>query len=159
MRMSPLVRGAAVVGLLALGCSGLFGYGNELGETNAATGKPFKLDFTASKEDGASHKVWLEYAVDHTQNFQVTGSFELKRGKQTVDSWTMNLKADGSPVGGGRISLNKKSTNFNGKGSTSETVKLVNLPDLKKGEKLRITGRFQPGPGTTLKKARLVVTD
>lgn len=155
-------RAALVLtGLLALGCSGLFGYGEEFGATTLQDGSGFKLDFTAGDNPEATYQLWLEYDVSHTSAYQLGGTLDFKRKTGGNESYTLDLTDSGSPIkgGSGRMSLNKRQTNLNGKGSMSETVFLTDLPKMKPGEKARIVGTVTTAKGTTLNSARLVVTD
>jgi len=71
----------------------------------------------------------------------------------------MKLSENGSPVAGGRFTLNSSKTQSGGQGRVSETIYLVELPALPIGTSVSISGTFTAAPGTTINQMRLVVTD
>lgn len=160
MRLRSSHLAAATALLVALGCSGLFGYGDELGETPVQSGSPFTLAAQVSDVEGAEHKLWLEYEVEHSKPFRITGNVKLVHKGAANDVWTIDLtEGDGPVKGEPRVSLNRRSGQVNGKGTHSETIRIAKLPDLRPGQWVKVRGRLDADSGTRIVSARLVLTD
>ena len=144
--------------LLVLGCSGLMGYGTELGSTTIQP--PGVFSMTVQTVSDEPHSLWLDYDVSFTGgDYDVTGTIEASTGGSSLASWPVTLNSTGSPVGGGRLTLNSSNSNIMGKGSARATIFLVDLPKQAKGTSIDLNGSFTPMAGTTIHSLRLVVTD
>ena len=168
----PITKTGLSLGLgvfMALGCSGLMGYGTELSDTQIQSTTPFSLNYLSIKPE--PHHLWLDYDISHSGQVTSTGRSNIKRtylvtgpinasmSGTSVGSWTMKLSENGSPVAGGRFTLNSSKTQSGGQGRVSETIYLVELPALPIGTSVSISGTFTAAPGTTINQMRLVVTD
>jgi hypothetical protein len=146
------------VSLLVLGCSGLMGYGTELGSTTIQPPGVFSL--TVQTVSDEPHNLWLDYDVSFTGgDYQVTGTIDASSGGTNLASWPVNLNSAGAPIGGGRLTLNASDSNIMGKGSARATIFLVDLPKQVQGTSIDLNGSFTPMAGTTIHSLRLVVTD
>lgn len=150
----------AMLGLAALGCSGLLGYGAELADSSVQDGQAFELSLSPTTE-AMPRSIWLDYTVEHSAPYHLYGTLELVRDGEAAQSWTVDLSEDGSPVVGesGRVTLNAQSSSFNGDGRAQATIKLTSLPDLAPGSFATLRGTLTADGGTTLTSARVVVTD
>jgi len=164
MPVTTIARPASAVlvmlGLATLGCSGLLGYGAELADSSVQDGQPFELSLSPTT-DAMPRSIWLDYAVEHSAPYHVTGTLELVRDGEASKSWTVDLSEEGSPVvgEGGRVTLNAQSSSINGQGHAQGTVKLTSVPDLSPGSSAKLRGTLTADSGTTLTSARVVVTD
>ncbi len=149
----------ALAGLVILGCSGLAGYGAELGSTEITQPGTFDLVFTPPAE--GPYDVWLAFELEGKGGYAVNGDFKLAGKQQPGKTWKLQLDDSGSPVVGesGRIVLNHSSSTMGGVTRASATIYLVELPPLKAGSKARIKGQFVPAVGTTIHGLRLIVTE
>lgn len=158
-------RKTAVIGLMvgvwsALGCAGVFGYGEELGAAPLTSGQAFEVAFTPNSEDLKSHTVWLRYDIEHTQPYRLHGSMELEQDGKVLGTWQVDFTAQGSPIVGGSARLTMNTTEFraSGKSSAQGTVRMTPLPALGPG-RATLRGTVSADAGTRLTNTRIVVTD
>lgn len=151
---------AALVVWSGLGCSGIMGYGEELGASTVQSGQDFTIDFSPNPEALDGHTVWLSYNIDHKQPYRIQGSFELWQQDAVVQTWQVDFTNNGSPVvgGSGRFTMNTSESQINGKGSARGTIRLTALPALL-DEPAVVRGMLTADSGTRVQNTRVVVTD
>jgi len=161
MKMRRAAASTAALALWSLlGCSGILGYGEELGASAVQSGQDFNIDFSPNSEALDGHTVWLSYNIDHNQPYRIQGSFELVQQEAVVETWQVDFTSNGSPVVGesGRYTMNTSESQVNGKGSARGTIRLTALPELL-DEPSKLRGTLTADPGTRIQNTRVVVTD
>ena len=143
-----------------LGCSGVLGYGEEVGAATLASGQPFEVVFTPNAEALEGHTVWLSYNIDHSQPYRLHGSMELEQDGAVLQTWQVDFTKVGSPIVGesGRMTMNTSEAQINGKGSARGTVRMTALPKLGPGDAI-LRGTVSADAGTRFTNTRIVVTD
>lgn len=138
---------------LALGCAGLLGYGEELASAPLPAHQQVTLTVEAKEE--TVPEVWLDYELSHRGRFLVGGT--LTYLGQPNQIWTIRLNADDPPILGSPVRKTLASTKTPRR--ASGTIHLVTLPEVAPGERFTVTAILEPAPGTTVERARLIVTD
>lgn len=154
-----LVAGCvAVVAVVSLGCAGLVGYGAEQARVPVTSGVGWGTSYTARSD--APHQLWLDYDLRSTGGrYSVNGPIDTSVGGAPGQSWAMNFTDTGSPVSGGRVSYNGKSTSMVGNYSASGSIWLVELPAVPAGTVVDVSGLWTLAPNTTATQLDVVVTD
>jgi hypothetical protein len=150
MRWTAGVGGALLV--FGLGCSGLMGYGEEMGRKTAKSGKPFTIAFTTVSPE--AHSIWFEVDLEAKGDYGVTGNMAANGQK-----WKVDLDSSGSPVSGGsgRTTLNWVETNL-GNSSARGTIFAADIDAVPVGTKIELKGTLTLSPGTK-GSVDVIVTD
>jgi len=136
--------------LMALGCSGLMGYGEEIASADVQSGERFKLDYTPTTD--APHQLWIDTKLSWTgSEGHIKGKLKVGKG-ELMD---VDFDHDEAPMGGGRVTLNTVETTR----GMSGTVWVMELPASAAGESVTVQGKWTGDKGTTIEKLRFVVTD
>ncbi len=145
--------------VLALGCGGLMGFGNEMGRGQASSGTPFSFSFTTNTDQ--PHQLWLDYELTSTGPFEVTGPLEAKVNGQSVGTWTLDLRPDQAPIVGEttQMSMNSMNSSVNGNYTASATVWLTEVPAQPQGTTVEISGTWTAGASTTVTRLEPIATD
>lgn len=157
--------------MLAAGlCAGAVGYsvfskalsgGNELVAQPVSSGTPFLFE---ARSNGKELRVWLEVDAQHTDDFPIQGSVIVSANGTPVRQATLNGSLGGGCTNpttgeGSSICLNWRTTRVNGQGSVSGRTRLFTVPASAQGTPVTFGGTLIVGSGTTLRSARLRVTD
>ncbi len=136
--------------LVALGCSGLLGYGDEIASADVQSGERFKLDYTPRTD--APHQLWIDTKLSWTGNEgHIKGILKVGDGERM----DVDFDHDEAPMGGARVTLNTVETTR----GMSGTVWVMELPGSAVGESVTVQGKWSGDQGTTIEKLRFVVTD
>lgn len=176
---TPPSRGSSALKFLGVGCAvmlaggicaGAVAYrfaakalsgGNEIAAQPFTSGAPFQFELRSS---GRDLKVWLDLDAQHTDGLPLQGSIAVATNGTPQRQATLrgNLGAGcANPTEGERSSLCLRwiSSEVNGQGRVSGRTRLFTLPASPPGAVVTLGGTVFTGTGTTLRSARIVVTD
>lgn len=157
--------------MLAAGiCAGAVGFsvarkaltgGSEVATQPFSSGAPFQFE---ARSNGRELRVWLDVDAQHTDGFPLQGSMAVAANGAPVRQATINGSLGGGCTNpamgeGSSICLNWRSTSFNGQGSVSGRTRLFTVPASAQGTVMTFAGTIIAGSGTTIRSARILVTD
>ena len=149
---------SAAVLLFGLACSGMMP-GTQLGAVATPSGTPASLSITVPSDGDVA--LWLRYDLDFTKPWRVDGPIKVSVGKTVVRTETVAYEKGNGPLasGGAKITFGTVDTELNGAGSTSGSVKLLNVPGVQAGDVVLVETTLTVPGHVTVNALELQLTD